>query len=86
MTVTGAECPAVADGTCAFVLLELLWNDAQIAGIPGPASYGPAIRKDSANQVRPLDTFVRPNTHTHTHTRSGYNIVFSEILCNLDVV
>jgi hypothetical protein len=43
MTVTGAECPAVADGTCAFVLLELLWSDPQIAGVPGPASYGPGL-------------------------------------------
>ncbi len=43
MTITGAECSALGDGTCGFVLLELLWNDAQIAGIPGPAAYGPGL-------------------------------------------
>ena len=44
MTVTGAECPAVADGTCAGILLQLTWDDAKIADDPvGPAAYGPGL-------------------------------------------
>ena len=37
LTTTGGE------GVTAFALLELLWSDAQIDGVPGPAAYGPAI-------------------------------------------
>ena len=27
LTITGAECPAIGDGSCSQALLELLWND-----------------------------------------------------------
>ena len=37
LTITGGEAAA------AFALLNLLWNDAQILGTPGPANYGPAL-------------------------------------------
>ncbi len=41
LVTTGGEPPAQ------FALLELVWSDPQIDGVPGPASYGPPLREGS---------------------------------------
>jgi hypothetical protein len=64
ITVTTTLTTSGAEPTTVFVLLELIWSDPQIAGVPGPAVYHTALTSGGGAFNWTLG-FVRPSLRRH---------------------